>query len=84
MRDIKPNRIVVKVGTNTICKDDGTVDQDYVEDIARQVVELDRRNIQSIIVTSGAIGSGSSELGLNGKRKDIAEKQAWHARRSAR
>jgi glutamate 5-kinase len=79
MRDIKPNRIVVKVGTNTICKDDGTVDQDYVEDIARQIVELDRRNIQSIIVTSGAIGSGSSELGLNSKRKDIAEKQACAA-----
>jgi glutamate 5-kinase len=79
MRDISAKRIVIKVGTNTICRKDGTVDQDYIEDVARQVIELDKRNIQSIIVTSGAIGSGSSELGLNDKKKSIAEKQACAA-----
>ena len=79
MRHLSVKRVVIKVGTNTICKKDGTVDHHYIEDLARQVVELDKKKIQSIIVTSGAIGSGSSELKLNAKQKDIAEKQACAA-----
>lgn len=79
MRDIKVKRVVIKVGTNTLCRKDGTLDFSYIEDLARQVVELDKRKIQSIIVTSGAIGSGSSELGLKGRQTDIAEKQACAA-----
>ena len=71
MRDLHPRRIVIKIGTNTICKDDGTVDQSYIDDVARQVAELDQDGIQSIVVTSGAIGSGSSELSLDGKKKDV-------------
>ena len=79
MRDLKPKRIVVKIGTNTICKKDGTLDHKYLDGIARQIVELDKKGIQSIVVTSGAIGSGSSELGLDGKNKDLAMKQACAA-----
>ena len=79
MRDISPKRVVIKIGTNTVCEKDGTVDLGYIEDVSRQIIELDRRSIQSIIVTSGAIGSGSSELGLNDKKKDIAQKQACAA-----
>ena len=79
MRDLQARRIVVKIGTNTICKADGTVDQAYIDEVARQVMELDREGIESIIVTSGAIGSGSSELRLDGKNKDVAMKQACAA-----
>jgi len=79
MRDIKAKRIVVKVGTNTLCKRDGTLDFRYIDDLARQIVQLDKKKVQSIIVTSGAIGSGSSELGLKGRQTDIAEKQACAA-----
>ena len=79
MRDLEVKRIVVKIGTNTICRDDGTVDQGYIDEVARQVVELDGLGIQSIVVTSGAIGSGSSELKLDGKKKDVPMKQACAA-----
>ncbi len=79
MRDLNAKRIVVKIGTNTICKGDGTVDQTYIDEVARQVVELEKRGIQSIVVTSGAIGSGSSELRLDGKNKDVAMKQVCAA-----
>ena len=34
MRDIEAKRVVVKIGTNTICRGDGTVDQTYLEDVA--------------------------------------------------
>ena len=79
MRDISVTRVVIKIGTNTICGEDGQVDSEYLAGVARQVVELEKLGIQSIIVTSGAIGSGSSELGLDGPQKDIAHKQACAA-----
>jgi len=79
MRELNAKRVVVKIGTNTICRGDGTVDQAYLEDVARQVKELQLRGVQSMVVTSGAIGSGSSELGLDGKNKDVAMKQACAA-----
>ena len=79
MRAIQPKRTVIKIGTNTICRSDGTVDQSYLNYIADQVVEIGRSGIQCIIVTSGAIGSGSAELMLDGKNKDIAMKQACAA-----
>jgi glutamate 5-kinase len=79
MRDLNPHRIVVKIGTNTICTKDGTVDLAYISDVARQVIELSDKGTQIIIVTSGAIGSGSSELGLEGKPRNMATKQACAA-----
>jgi glutamate 5-kinase len=79
MRDMKIRRVVIKVGTNTLCTKGGTLDFKYIDDLARQVVELGKKNIQSIIVTSGAIGSGRSELELNRRQTDIAEKQACAA-----
>ncbi len=79
MRELNPKRVVVKIGTNTLCGADGRVDQSYLEKVARQVMALSERNIETILVTSGAIGSGSSELGLDGKRKDVAMKQACAA-----
>ncbi|MGD0817427.1 MAG: glutamate 5-kinase, partial [Methanomassiliicoccales archaeon] len=79
MRTLEAKRVVIKIGTNTICKDDGTVDSSYLEDVARQVVLLEKKGVQSIIVTSGAIGSGAAELGLEDVRKDVARKQACAA-----
>ncbi len=79
MRKLDAKRVVVKIGTNTICRDDGTVDQGYLEDVARQIGVLRERDVEAIVVTSGAIGSGSAELGLDGKNKDVAMKQACAA-----
>ncbi len=79
MRKLDAKRVVVKIGTNTVCRSDGTIDQGYLEDVARQVRELYERRVQSIVVTSGAIGTGSAEMGLDGKNKDMAMKQACAA-----
>ncbi|MCE5296693.1 MAG: glutamate 5-kinase [Euryarchaeota archaeon] len=79
MRDLKAKRIVVKVGTNTLCKSEGGIDDAYIEGLAEQIVEMEKLGIQTILVTSGAIGSGSSELGLDGINKDMAMKQACAA-----
>ncbi|MFA5313462.1 MAG: glutamate 5-kinase [Methanomassiliicoccales archaeon] len=79
MRDLKAKRIVVKVGTNTLCKSEGGIDDVYIEGLAEQIIEMEKLGVQTILVTSGAIGSGSSELGLDGINKDMAMKQACAA-----
>ncbi len=79
MRDINVTRVVIKIGTNTICSEDGQVDSSYLDGVARQVVEMEKLGVQSIVVTSGAIGSGSSELRLDDVQKDMAHKQACAA-----
>jgi len=55
-------KIVVKIGTSVLTKPDGSLDEEYMQDIARQVYELTRRGKEVIIVSSGAIGSGVKEL----------------------
>jgi glutamate 5-kinase len=79
MREIGAKRVVVKIGTNTICRGDGTIDQSYLEGVAKQVMDLSARGIETIIVTSGAIGSGTAELGLERRPQDMAAKQACAA-----
>jgi glutamate 5-kinase len=79
MRKMGAKRVVVKIGTNTICRADGTIDQSYLEGVAKQVMDLSARGIETIIVTSGAIGSGTTELGLERRPQDMAAKQACAA-----
>jgi glutamate 5-kinase len=79
MRDFnKIKRIVIKIGTNTLSKNH-LIDNDYFQDIASQIEELIRMEKQVIIVTSGAIGMGSSCLGLKEKSKSVKIRQACAA-----
>ena len=68
-------RIVIKLGTNTLTNKDGSLDLKYLQSIASQVSELKKQGKDIIIVTSGAIGSGCSELGIKEKLRDINMRQ---------
>ncbi len=79
MRDFsKAKRIVVKIGTNILTKDD-SVDVAYVRRIARQISSLLATGRQVVIVSSGAIGMGAGQLGLAGKVKGTKMRQACAA-----
>lgn len=69
------NRIVIKIGTNILTKKDGRLDLNYLQKIASQIIKLIDEGKEIIIVTSGAIGSGCSELGIKGKIRDIKSRQ---------
>ncbi len=78
MRDFsKTKRIVIKIGTNILTKDDG-VDAGYFRSIARQVNSLLDSGRQVLIVTSGAIGMGLGQLETD-RAKDIKMRQACAA-----
>ncbi|MBL7152638.1 MAG: glutamate 5-kinase [Phycisphaerae bacterium] len=79
MRDFnKAKRIVVKIGTNVLTKDDG-IDAAYVRRIAGQISSLLASGRQVVIVTSGAIGMGAGRLDLSGKVRAMKMRQACAA-----
>ena len=57
-----PFRITVKVGSNVLTRPDGTLDVTRMSAIVDQVAALHRQGIQIILVSSGAVASGRSEL----------------------
>jgi len=79
MRDFsKAKRVVVKIGTNILTKEDG-IDANYVGQVAGQVNSLLKLGRQVVIVTSGAIGMGAGQLTLGERPKDIRMRQACAA-----
>ena len=79
MRDFsKAKRVVIKIGTNILTKEAG-IDADYVAQIAGQVNELLKTGKNTLIITSGAIGMGASQLALVGRPHEIQMRQACAA-----
>ncbi len=75
----RPRRIVVKLGTGVLTTGIGQLDEQRIENIARQLQSLRARGIEIIVVSSGAVGLGMGRLGLARKPKEIARKQACAA-----
>lgn len=74
------NRIVIKIGTSTIMRRDDTgIDVEYLHLIAAQIAELSRAGKQPIVVTSGAIGMGARELGIEKRVTELRMRQACAA-----
>jgi glutamate 5-kinase len=74
----KAKRIVIKIGTNVLTKND-SVDVAYVRKISAQVSLLVAAGRQVVIVSSGAIGMGAGQLALEGKVKGMKMRQACAA-----
>ena len=79
MRDFsKVKRIVIKIGTNILTKND-SIDAGYVRRIARQINSLLKTGRQVIIVSSGAIGMGAGQLEMRRKVTNTKMRQACAA-----
>jgi len=68
-------RIVIKIGSQLLEKD-GSIDEEFIKNLSANIKKLQSRDIQVIIVSSGAILAGTKKLGLKKKPKTITEKQA--------
>ncbi len=73
-RDIK--RIVLKIGTSSLTKEDGSFNRQLTENIAKQVAQLRELGKTVIIVSSGAIGIGCEELKMPSRPREIPLRQA--------
>lgn len=70
---------MVKVGTSSVTKNDGSLDFNVMRELTDQVSMAVRNGYQIILVTSGAIASGIAELGIRPNPNDIVFKQACAA-----
>ncbi|MGP1587125.1 MAG: glutamate 5-kinase [Treponemataceae bacterium] len=74
---IKESRkIVIKIGSNTLAKDDGTQNTEFMTDFARQCKSLIDKGKQIILVSSGAQVSGVSTVKEWMRKKDVHFRQA--------
>lgn len=72
----KLKRIVVKIGTSNLTDETGKIDLSRIGDFAKIISSLTDQNKEVILVTSGAIGIGTTKLGLGERPKTIPGKQA--------
>ena len=68
------NRIVVKIGSSSLCDANHQIQQSQIIEISRQVSTLVSRGIEVVVVTSGAVATGIGLLG--DKSASIENKQA--------
>ena len=72
-------RIVIKMGTNVIMRDDGAPAVELVYGIVESTVNVLRSGRQVLFVSSGAIGLGVKSLRLDKSPSELALKQACAA-----
>src|SRR5260370_36498698 len=72
-------RIVIKLGTNVIMRDDGAPAVGLVHWLVESAIDLRRQGREVIFVSSGAIGLGVRRLGMDASPTQLAMKQACAA-----
>ncbi len=77
--NIPNRRIVIKLGTNTLCDPNGMPDATLMSALAAQMHDLRLHGHQFIVISSGAIGTGRAALKLQDAPIDIPTKQACAA-----
>lgn len=70
-------RIVIKIGTSTLTDKTGKLNISYITYFAKEISKIKKeKNIDIILVSSGAIGAGIGYLNLSKRPKLLREKQA--------
>jgi glutamate 5-kinase len=75
----KARRIVIKVGTNVVMRDDGRLALSQLYGIAEAVARLRLQGRDVLIVSSGAVGLGMERIGLVTRPTELAQIQACAA-----
>lgn len=69
-------KIVIKIGSNTLAKADGTINYDFLHNLSASCASLMKQGKQIVIVSSGAQVGGLSTISGWARRKDIHYRQA--------
>ncbi|HNX05884.1 MAG TPA: hypothetical protein PKI32_10310, partial [Opitutales bacterium] len=72
-------RVVLKLGTNILRSDAGSVNAERMEQVGRAVDAMQKAGIEVVIVSSGAIGLGMGRLRLSKRPTRLQELQACAA-----
>ncbi|MBP5513401.1 MAG: glutamate 5-kinase [Bacteroidaceae bacterium] len=76
---MKQQRVVVKIGSNVLTRDDGSLDVTRVSALVDQVAWLHRQGHDVIVVSSGAVACGRSELKVDHTLDSVEQRQLFSA-----
>jgi glutamate 5-kinase len=78
LMSLKPKfkRVVVKIGSSLLTREGGHLDAQRMTRFVAELAGLRRAGVDVVLVTSGAIAAGTSELGWRHKPQGIGQKQA--------
>ena len=72
-------RIADKIGSNVLTRRDGTLDVTRMSALVDQVAELHKAGVEIILVSSGAVASGRSEIHPAKKLDSVDQRQLFSA-----
>ena len=69
-------RVVIKIGTRVLTGSDNLILRKRIDHLAAQIIELNKRGISTVLVSSGAVGAGIGKIGIKSYPRLIPERQA--------
>ena len=72
-------RIAVKIGSNVLTRKDGTLDITQMSALVDQVAELHHAGMEIVLISSGAVASGRSEVKVGKKLDSVSARQLYSA-----
>lgn len=73
------SRVAIKIGSNVLARKDGTLDVTRMSALVDQVAELHKAGVEVILISSGAVASGRSELKASKKLDSVDQRQLFSA-----
>ena len=70
------SRVVVKIGSSSLTRADGGLDLNRIDILAGLIAGMRRRGHDVVLVSSGAVASGLTPLGLNRRPDELRLLQA--------
>lgn len=75
----KYRRIAVKIGSNVLTTSNGTLDTERMQQLVEQLSELHKNGVEVILISSGAVASGRSEITPRKKLDAVEIRQLFSA-----
>ncbi len=72
-------KVIIKIGTKIILNDNGSIDQNRINTIIKEISALKSEGYSIVLVSSGAVGLGMSLMGYKKRPTLLADKQACAA-----
>ena len=72
-------RVVIKIGTRVLTSRDNRIDERRIRRIAREIAQIHKQGIETVIVSSGSVGLGMGALGIRERPRQVPRLQATAA-----
>lgn len=73
------SKIAIKIGSNVLTRKDGTLDVTRMSALVDQIAALHKEGVEIILISSGAVASGRSEIKPSKKLDSVDQRQLFSA-----